>query len=139
MPMIPTTRSMMPVRGSTRKPHATVNRPAATHEKAFQTKASSGCRKTHSKAYTDSTAVPVALVTVTAVLSVYAFEWVFRHPDEAFVWNAFSWVAAGRLTAERGFLVEPLTGIMLLVVGIIGMLVHYYSIGYMHDDPGYYL
>jgi NADH-quinone oxidoreductase subunit L len=27
---------------------------------------------------------------------------------------------------------------MLLVVGIIGMLVHYYSIGYMKDDPGYY-
>jgi NADH-quinone oxidoreductase subunit L len=82
--------------------------------------------------------LPVALVTVTAVLSVYAFEWVFRHPDEAFVWNAFSWVAAGRLTVEWGFLVDPLTGIMLLVVGIIGMLVHYYSIGYMHDDPGYY-
>ena len=82
--------------------------------------------------------LPVALVTVTAVLSVYAFEWVFRHPDEAFVWNAFSWVAAGRLTGEWGFLVDSLTGIMLLVVGIIGMLVHYYSIGYMKDDPGYY-
>src|SRR5665647_2204351 len=72
------------------------------------------------------------------MLPVYAFEWVFRHPDEAFVWNAFSWVAAGRFTVEWGFLVDPLTGIMLLVVGIIGMLVHYYSIGYMHDDPGYY-
>ena len=82
--------------------------------------------------------LPVALVTVTAVLSVYAFEWVFRHPDEAFVWNAFTWVAAGRFTVAWGFLVDPLTGIMLLVVGIIGMLVHYYSIGYMKDDPGYY-
>ena len=82
--------------------------------------------------------LPVAMVTVTAVLSVYAFEWVFRHPDEAFVWNAFTWVAAGRFTVEWGFLVDPLTAIMLLVVGIIGMLVHYYSIGYMKDDPGYY-
>ena len=77
--------------------------------------------------------LPVALVTVTAVLSVYAFEWVFRHPDEAFVWNAFTWVAAGRFTVEWGFLVDPLTGVMLLVVGVIGMLVHYYSIGYMKD------
>ena len=82
--------------------------------------------------------LPVALVTVTAVLSVYAFEWVFRHPDEAFVWNAFTWVVSGRFTVEWGFLVDPLTGIMLLVVGIIGMVVHYYSIGYMKDDPGYY-
>jgi NADH-quinone oxidoreductase subunit L len=82
--------------------------------------------------------LPVALVTATAVLSVYAFEWVFRHPHEAFVWNAFSWVVAGRFTVDWGFLVDPLTGVMLLVVGIIGMLVHYYSIGYMKDDPGYY-
>ena len=82
--------------------------------------------------------LPVALVTATGVLSVYAFEWVVRHPDTAFVWNAFTWVAAGRLKVEWGFLVDPLTGVMLLVVGIIGMLVHYYSIGYMKDDPGYY-
>ena len=27
---------------------------------------------------------------------------------------------------------------MLLVVGVIGMLVHYYSIGYMHGDQAYY-
>ena len=27
---------------------------------------------------------------------------------------------------------------MLLVVGVIGMLVHYYSIGYMHGDEAYY-
>ena len=37
-----------------------------------------------------------------------------------------------------GFQVDTLTGVMLLVVGIIGMLVHYYSIGYMHGDEGYY-
>ena len=37
-----------------------------------------------------------------------------------------------------GFQVDALTGIMLLVVGVIGMLVHYYSIGYMHGDEGYY-
>ena len=37
-----------------------------------------------------------------------------------------------------GFQVDTLTGVMLLVVGVIGMLVHYYSIGYMHGDEGYY-
>ena len=40
----------MPVSGSTRKPHSTVKRPATTQVNAFQTKASSGCRKTHSNA-----------------------------------------------------------------------------------------
>jgi len=82
--------------------------------------------------------LPVALVSASAVLSVYAFEWVFRHQQEPFVWNAFTWVVAGRFTVDWGFQVDTLTGVMLLVVGIIGMLVHYYSIGYMHGDEGYY-
>jgi NADH-quinone oxidoreductase subunit L len=82
--------------------------------------------------------LPVALVTASAVLAVYAFEWVFRHQEEPFVWDAFSWIVAGRYEVSWGFLVDPLTGVMLLVVGIIGMLTHYYSIGYMHGDGGYY-
>ena len=82
--------------------------------------------------------LPVALVTGSAVLAVYAFEWVFRHQEEPFVWNAFTWMAAGRFEVSWGFQVDTLTAVMLLVVGIIGMLVHYYSIGYMHGDGGYY-
>ncbi len=82
--------------------------------------------------------VPVALVTVTAALAVYAFGWVFQHQEEPFVWDAFSWIVAGRYHASWGFQVDTLTGIMLLVVGIIGMLTHYYSIGYMRGDGGYY-
>jgi NADH-quinone oxidoreductase subunit L len=82
--------------------------------------------------------LPVATVTTTAALAVYAFEWVFRHQEEPFVWDAFSWIAAGRFEVTWGFQVDTLTGIMLLVVGVIGMLVHYYSIGYMHGDGGYY-
>ncbi len=80
----------------------------------------------------------VALVTVSAALSIYAFIWAFTHQHETFVWDAFTWVAAGRFTVEWGFQVDTLTGVMLLVVGIIGMVVHYYSIGYMHGDEGYY-
>jgi NADH-quinone oxidoreductase subunit L len=82
--------------------------------------------------------LPVALVTVSAALSIYAFVWSFTHQEETFVWNAFTWIAAGRFTVPWGFQVDTLTGIMLLVVGVIGMLVHYYSIGYMHGDEGYY-
>jgi NADH-quinone oxidoreductase subunit L len=81
---------------------------------------------------------PVAMVTISAVLSVYGFEWAFRHQEETFVWNAFTWIAAGQFTVPWGFQVDTLTGVMLLVVGVIGMLVHYYSIGYMHGDEGYY-
>ncbi len=82
--------------------------------------------------------LPVALVTVSAALSVYGFVWIFGHRDHPFVWDAFTWIAAGHYTVAWGFLVDDLTGIMLLVVGVIGMLVHYYSIGYMKGDEGYY-
>ena len=82
--------------------------------------------------------LPVGLVTASAVLSVYAFEWAFRHQEEPFVWNAFTWIVAGKYEVAWGFQVDTLTGVMLLVVGVIGMLVHYYSIGYMHGDGGYY-
>lgn len=36
-----------------------------------------------------------------------------------------------------GFLVDPLTVLMMLVVTFVSLLVHIYSIGYMHDDEGY--
>src|SRR5207249_9281413 len=32
---------------------------------------------------------------------------------------------------------DPLSGVMLLVVTGISALIHLYSVGYMHDDPGY--
>jgi NADH-quinone oxidoreductase subunit L len=82
--------------------------------------------------------LPVALVTASAALSVAAFAWVLTHEGEVFVYQPFTWITAGAFDVTWGFQVDGLTGIMLLVVGLIGMLVHYYSVGYMSGDPGYY-
>lgn len=82
--------------------------------------------------------LPVALVTVAAVLSVAAFVWTLQHEGETFLYRPFAWITAGTFDVAWGFQVDGLTGIMLLVVGLIGMLVHYYSVGYMKEDPGYY-
>jgi NADH-quinone oxidoreductase subunit L len=49
----------------------------------------------------------------------------------------FPWIVAGDFSSAVTALVDPLTGIMLLVVTGVGFLIHVYSIGYMHDDPGY--
>jgi hypothetical protein len=38
---------------------------------------------------------------------------------------------------EIGFLVDPLTVLMMCVVTFVSLCVHVYTIGYMHDDPGY--
>ncbi|MGH8067942.1 MAG: NADH-quinone oxidoreductase subunit L [Candidatus Entotheonellia bacterium] len=50
----------------------------------------------------------------------------------------FDWMVAGPLSVQIGFLADPLSAMMLLVVAGVGFLIHIYSIGYMHGDPGYY-
>src|SRR5437588_311787 len=56
---------------------------------------------------------------------------------ETFTATLFSWVSAGDFETSVTAYVDPLTGIMLLVVTGVGALIHLYSVGYMHDDPGY--
>jgi NADH-quinone oxidoreductase subunit L len=50
----------------------------------------------------------------------------------------FDWIVAGPLSVQIGFLADPLSAMMLLVVAGVGFLIHVYSIGYMQGDPGYY-
>src|SRR5438552_12331770 len=56
---------------------------------------------------------------------------------ETFTATLFPWVSAGDFETSVAAYVDPLTGVMLLVVTGVGALIHLYSVGYMHDDPGY--
>ena len=44
---------------------------------------------------------------------------------------------SGALKFSIGFLIDPLTATMMLVVTFVSLMVHVYTIGYMADDPGY--
>ena len=46
----------------------------------------------------------------------------------------YSWLAAGDFEASVGFLVDPLSATLMLVVTGVGFLIHVYSVGYMHDE-----
>ncbi len=48
----------------------------------------------------------------------------------------FDWLPA--IGAHWGFLLDPLSSVMILVVTGVGFLIHVYSIGYMAHDGGYY-
>src|SRR2546427_11171358 len=60
----------------------------------------------------------------------------------------FEWVPAGltrassgklvNFVAEWGLLLDPLSAVMILVVTGAGFLIHFYSIGYMAQEGGYY-
>ena len=49
----------------------------------------------------------------------------------------YTWMMAGSLKMEVGFLVDGLTAMMMCVVTFVSLMVHIYTIGYMEDDAGY--
>src|SRR6266705_161265 len=55
---------------------------------------------------------------------------------ETYVGELFPWIAAGAFKAAITVQVDQLSAVMLLVVTGVGFLIHVYSAGYMHDDPG---
>ena len=48
------------------------------------------------------------------------------------------WIASGDFSVAFGFLFDPLSATMALVVSGIGLLIHVYSIGYMEKDRDYH-
>ncbi len=49
----------------------------------------------------------------------------------------YTWLESGGLKLQVGFLIDPLTVMMMLVVSFVSLMVHIYTIGYMAGDPGY--
>ncbi|MEZ5561662.1 MAG: NADH-quinone oxidoreductase subunit L [Gammaproteobacteria bacterium] len=59
--------------------------------------------------------------------------------DGAPAWNdtVYTWAVIDGVHMQVGFLVDRLTALMMVVVTSVSLMVHVYTIGYMHDDPGY--
>ena len=49
----------------------------------------------------------------------------------------FDWVVSGSFQTVVGYQIDPLSILMALVVTGVSFFIHIYSVGYMHDDPGY--
>lgn len=73
------------------------------------------------------------------VLSALVFIELLKLPPEArFIEvDIFDWIVSGEFSAKVGFRIDPLSIVMCLVVSGVGFLIHLYSVGYMHEDPGY--
>ena len=63
----------------------------------------------------------------------------FLSPEERVgqVQVLYQWVSAGSFKLNMAILVDPLSVFMFLVVTGVGLVIHVYSMGYMHDDPEY--
>jgi NADH-quinone oxidoreductase subunit L len=79
--------------------------------------------------------VTTALLFVACALSWVAF---FQHnlgTTQSLTVPVANWISSGALQVNWALRIDPLTGMMLIVVTTVSALVHLYSIGYMHEDP----
>ena len=74
-------------------------------------------------------------VGVSMVASYVIFRDVLA--GHAFNGDVYTWLQTGNLKLAIGFLIDPLSATMMLVVTFVSLMVHIYTIGYMADDPGY--
>ena len=79
--------------------------------------------------------VTILGVAVALVLSFIIFQDV--QAGNTFNGAVYTWMEAGGLKFEVGFLIDKLTVMMMLVVTFVSLMVHIYTIGYMEEDPGY--
>jgi NADH-quinone oxidoreductase subunit L len=86
-----------------------------------------------------------AAVNAVALSSVtLAFLWTLRvffaarGLTEPHLERHFTWIESGALSVPVGFYLDRLTLTMLLVVTGVGTIIHFYSVGYMAQEGGYY-
>lgn len=75
-------------------------------------------------------------VGVSFILSLVVFKQVI-FDGVSYNIDVYEWLVLGDFSFKIGFLIDPLTVTMMMVVTFVSLMVHIYTIGYMHDDPGY--
>jgi NADH-quinone oxidoreductase subunit L len=78
-------------------------------------------------------AVPALGGAFLASCALFARVW----NGETYTGDLFPWITAGTFQTAVTAQVDQLSSVMLLVVTGVGFLIHLYSAGYMHGDPGY--
>lgn len=79
--------------------------------------------------------VTIAGVAVSFALSVYVLKDAMVSPP--YNETVYSWLKSGNFSFEIGFLIDRLSAMMMVVVTFVSLMVHIYTIGYMHEDKGY--
>ena len=72
-----------------------------------------------------STSVAAAIAAIAIILAIHGERF------EA----SWEWLRFGDFALSIGIKFDDLAALMLCIVGIVGLCVHVFSLGYMHDDP----
>jgi NADH-quinone oxidoreductase subunit L len=79
----------------------------------------------------------LCILGVAIAMVASYFVWADVRAGHSFNGDLYTWLQSGDLRISIGFLIDPLTATMMLVVTFVSLMVHVYTIGYMADDPGY--
>jgi NADH-quinone oxidoreductase subunit L len=124
-----------------------------SHEHGHDRHHDHGASRPHQKALAGGPRWLVNLICVGSVLASFIFSigavWqLAQQPNRTHEVINFTWIAglpfhtsSGQLatfTLDWGYLLDPLSAVMILIVTGIGFLIHVYSTGYMAHDAGYY-
>jgi NADH-quinone oxidoreductase subunit L len=77
------------------------------------------------------------LVLAFAAATMAVAELARQHATPALVFRYWEWMPAGDLQVAFALQLDQLAAVMILVVTGVGALIHVFSVGYMHEDPGY--
>jgi NADH-quinone oxidoreductase subunit L len=81
--------------------------------------------------------VTIAAVGASFVLSAQVAWQLITGQVPVFDGTVYTWAVSDGIRMDVGFLVDSLSVLMMCVVTFVSLCVHVYTIGYMHDDPGY--
>src|SRR5271163_1465507 len=81
--------------------------------------------------------VTILGVAISCVLSFVVLYKILFEGLAPFNGTVYTWMLADGLHMEVGFLIDRLSALMMAVVTFVSLMVHIYTIGYMHDDEGY--
>ena len=82
-----------------------------------------------------SQSIAIMGVIIAFALSCQVFFYV--QAGDYFNGEVYTWMQLGELNLGIGFLIDSLTATMMVVVTFVSLMVHIYTIGYMHGEPGY--
>ena len=77
----------------------------------------------------------IGAMSLALLLSCLAFAEAARHPGRQYV--NFPWVQMGDSWLKLGWVLDPLSAVMLVMVSFVGLLIFIYSLGYMAEDENF--
>jgi NADH-quinone oxidoreductase subunit L len=81
--------------------------------------------------------VTIIGVAISFFLSLVVLRHHVLNGAEPYNGSVYTWMMVEGIRLEIGFLVDNLTAVMISTVTFVSLMVHIYTIGYMHDDDGY--